>query len=300
VKLEALNSRFGSDRVVFSEGNGGLAKCNIKTEKAELEFYLQGSHITHFKPRGADSVLWMSTQSEFRTGVAIRGGIPICWPWFGPHPTDARMPQHGFARIEKWNVIDVDDLPTGEIQVQMSLSNSPRTRELWPFEFDLSYRILIGEQLKLELICSNVGSVVLSDIGCALHTYFQVADIKDVQVHGLDERRYIDKTDGASTKWQSGPLWITEETDRVFLDSAEAIQLVESRRQRSVNVQKTGSQSTVIWNPWIEKANAMVDFPNDGYQRMICIETANAGNDVRKIGLGGEHILTAEIAIQEN
>jgi len=295
--LEELNTRHGiAGRVTFVVGEGGHIKVSLVSDWAVAEVYLHGATVTRFQPRDAKPVLWLSRQAVFQSGKAIRGGIPVCWPWFGPHPSDKSKPQHGFARISEWGVAGSIALDDGSVQLRLKLADNESTRALWPHEFELELAVTVGRELKVELTARNPGREAFQMSG-ALHSYFQVGDICRTQIAGLAGAEYVDQPDGNRIKRQSGPVRVAEEVDRIYLDTDAACLIDDAAQKRIIKVAKSGSRSTVVWNPWAAKAAKMSDFPDDGWRTMVCVETANAANDARELRPGESHTLTQVISI---
>ena len=294
--LDDLNELYANDSIKFLEGEGGLLKCRISHPNASAEFYLNGAHVTHFQPSGKEPVLWMSRVSNFELGKPIRGGIPICWPWFGAADVPS-LPQHGFARNSIWEVMACDETSEAVI-VNLSLKSSPTTLAIWPHSFELVLSLQIGEELVVELTTKNTGDESFK-LGTAIHSYFNVGDVAEIELSGLDQVKYIDQLEDNSTKQQTGSITIGEEVDRVYIDSEQRVSINDKKLNRKIQVSKTGSQSTVVWNPWIAKAQRMVDFPDDGYKTMVCVETANAFTDVREISVNESHTVTQRIVVEQ-
>jgi D-hexose-6-phosphate mutarotase len=296
--IAGLNRTFGIEgHLRFEEGAGSLPRAAISNAFATAEVYLHGAHVTAFRPRGAESVLWMSELAVFEAGKAIRGGIPVVWPWFGPHPGDEQLPQHGFARVSDWTVDDTRVLPDGRTQLRLKLVDDGITRQLWPHPFNLDLTVVVGSELRVGLTSRNAGTEPVT-VGGALHTYFRVGDIGRISIEGLDGGEFMDQLDDHKTKRTEGKVTISGETDRVYLDTTGACAIFDPSLQRTVHVGKSGSQATVLWNPWIDKSRRIVDFPDDGYRSMVCIEAANAFADVYVLPPGGEHTLAQTIAVK--
>jgi len=295
--LTALNATFAIPGIVALEaGEGGLTRIAVTSLLAEAHVYLHGGHVTYFQPRGQEPVLFMSRKSHFSTGKAIRGGIPVIFPWFGPRAGDAAAPQHGFARTASWGVREIKQSDDGAIVITLALGPSDATRQ-WLADFNLVYTISIGTSLDLSLQVNNssADSIKFEE---ALHTYLSVADVRNVGVEGLSGRRFIDKVAGMQRKVQPpGPIQIEGETDRVYLDAPETVRTADPGMSRQIAVSKHGSLSTVVWNPWIEKARAMSDFGDDEWPRMLCIETANAADNAIVLPAGQTHSMEASITV---
>lgn len=296
-QITALNERFAiAGQVQFLAGKNGLPKVVIDNVQATAEVYLHGAHITAFRPRGHNEVLWMSPLAQFQPGKAIRGGVPVIWPWFGPHGTDSSKPQHGFARTAQWQVQATEALADGCSQLQLVLTDSDATRALWPHAFELSLTVTVGAELKIDLTCRNTGEQSFT-AGGALHSYFAIGDINKMSIEGLTGREYIDQLDGNQIKQQVGDVEISQEMDRIYVNSEDICVIHDAVLARDIQVRKTGSRTTVVWNPWKDKAKAMADFSDDGYQYMLCIEAANAAEDVVRLAPGEAHTLRQIIAV---
>jgi len=227
----------------------------------------------------------------------IRGGIPVCWPWFGAHPDRDDLPIHGFARISDWSVESADSVEAGT-RVVLSLADSDATRALWPHRFTLTLAITVGEALTLELETVNKGDEPFS-FTQALHSYFTVGCIHDTTVRGLEGARYLDTVGEVVEKVQDGVIRFTEETDRDYFDTTAECIIDDPVLGREIHVAKTGSNSTVVWNPWTEKSKRMSDFPDDGFPGMLCVETTNATKfDTVVVEPGGSHAISTRITAQ--
>jgi glucose-6-phosphate 1-epimerase len=292
---EELQARFGIDGVRFQAGRGGLTQVAVNNQHADAEVYLHGAHVTRWQPRGQKPVLWMSGSSWFEAGKPIRGGIPICWPWFGPHPKDASLPGHGYARLKTWRVRNVAQMPSGETSVALRLSAIP---ELFPNELTLDYVVLVGKKLDVSLSVTNNGRTPFT-YSEALHTYLAISDIHSVRVRGLAGATFVDKMQsGKRVAEQPDPLAITAETDRLYVNTQSRVEVVDPGWSRTIAIDKSGSNSTVVWNPWINKSKAMKDFGDDEWPGMICVETVNAADNAITLQPGDTHETHAIIGLQ--
>ena len=293
--IDELNQEFPSGSLSFEEGQGGLVRCIVQNDAAKGSFFLHGAHVESFQPANEKPVLWMSKRSRFDPRHPIRGGIPICWPWFGPHQSEPDYPQHGFARISSWKIQAVEETQNCT-DIVLGLSDHQEYEKFLGHPYDLQYRISIGTRLTVELSATNTGIQSISDVGCALHSYFHLSNVEAAQIVGLGGTTYLDKLTGSESKG-TDPTLISAETDRVYLEPPESVRLLDKGLQREIIIQGQGSCSTVVWNPWINKSRRMEDFPDDGFHEMVCIETANALGDVRQIEPGETHNIsqTAEV-----
>jgi D-hexose-6-phosphate mutarotase len=298
MKTEELNEKFGATgSVEFSDGPGGMPRVLITTAAAVAEVSLYGAQVLAFVPRGQRDLLWVSGKSRFERGRAIRGGIPVCWPWFGDHPDDADKPAHGFARISEWNVVDVALLGTDTIRLILELQPSELSRELWNYEFETRLSVTVGNELEVALTTRNIGCEPLP-ITAALHSYFNISDIANVTLQGLEQVSFVDMLT-QQEQVEAEPLRICGETDRAYLGHSDAVLIHDSGWGRTIRVDKRGSESAVVWNPWVDKSRRMADFGDDEFHRMVCVETTNTHSDAREVSPGGEHTLATIISIVE-
>lgn len=290
-EIETLNRQFSLPGLVFSEGPGGLIQACIETAACTGTLFLHGGHVTEWTPRGQKPVLWMSRESLFVPGKPIRGGIPICFPWFGPHPTDSAMPAHGTARTSEWSLVRVEATADDGIALELQISLD---------DFRLAYEVTFGRELQLKMSVSRlVEAAATSSCEIALHTYFAVGDIHSARISGLENAKYIDKMDGGITKPASGgAIAFTGETDRVYINTRDACELIDPVWKRKIVVNKSGSDSTVIWNPWIAKSQRMPDFGDDEWPGMVCIETANVGPNRMHLKSDKSSEITVQIAVE--
>ena len=296
--LSTLNQRFALEgHLQFKEGAGGLMVAEIANSHAEATIALQGAHVMTFQPRGQAPVLWLSQYGKFAPGKSIRGGVPVCWPWFGPHPTEAGFPAHGYARTVLWEVLETSAGEKGETQIHFGLIETDATRTQWPHASNVQVRVTVGAALRVELVTRNNGNAPF-ELGEALHTYFHISDVADVTIHGLENSEYLDKVANFARKTQLDGVLIRSEVDRIYLNT-EADCLIEDRGlKRRIRIAKQGSRSTVVWNPWIEKADKMGDFGREGYRGMVCVETANAFENTVTVAPGMEHSLVTVMSVE--
>jgi glucose-6-phosphate 1-epimerase len=281
----------------FHRGSDGLTRLRIKTALAEAEIVLQGAHVTHFQPAGAAPVLFMSGSSYFMPGKPLRGGIPVCFPWFSARAGHPESPAHGFARTLPWSVESLNGSAESEVTAVLRLDANESTRAHWPHEFTARLRVVVGRELTVTLEVENRDAAPL-EFEEALHTYFSVADVHDVSVTGLEGAAYLDKMDGLQRKkLGQEPLRFTAETDRIFQATTATCIITDPGLQRKVVVEKSGSHSTIVWNPWTAKSAAMPDFGDDEWPGMLCIETANCGSDTITLAPGTTHAMAAVIRL---
>lgn len=291
---EQLNKVFAfqdpANSLNFKTGEGGIPVVEIKNQHASARISLQGAHLLSWKPKSEDEVIWLSEKATFAPGKSVRGGIPICWPWFGAHESNPDFPAHGFARTVNWQVLKTRALEDGTTSIRFTTQPQSDNQKMWPKDTTVEYKITVGKKLEMELTTYNNGQQPIT-IGQALHTYFNVGDIGKVLIYGLDETTYLDKLAGFKRKQQSGPIIITEEVDRIYLNTKTDCVIDDQALKRTIAIVKCGSHSTVVWNPWEATANKMGDLGEDGYKKMLCVESCNAAEDVVTIEAGKSHHL---------
>lgn len=293
---DALQSKFGTDQIAFSSGNGGLMRASIRTAAAEGEIYLHGAHVTKFQPRGAEAVLYLSSASLFRADKPIRGGVPICWPWFGAKADDPAAPMHGFARLSEWAVEATSKIDEGTASIVLKLESNEATRKFWPFDFLCRCTVTVGAALQIALETTNrsSGSFIITE---ALHSYLHVGDVGHVIVRGLTGASYYDKVANARKIESRDPLQLSGETDNVYLNSRTAITVQDLVLKRKIVVEKSGSSSTVMWNPFGEKAKAMADVGPGEWKNFLCVEATNALENAVTLAPGASHMIRETIRV---
>jgi glucose-6-phosphate 1-epimerase len=297
VQSVSLQERFGIPGIVrFEPGEGGLTRAVATTSHATAHVYLHGAHLTHFQPVGSAPLLFTSPRSAFAAGRAIRGGVPVIFPWFGRNPDDPRAPDHGFARTGEWSVESVE--AQGEtLSIALALTATEATRAAWPHTFSLRYRVSVGAALEMALTVENRSSTAFV-FQEALHAYLHVGDAEAASVHGLEDTTYIDKADGMARKGQGRePVRLRGLTDRVYLDTEGTCVVDDPVLRRRLRVDKRGSRTTVVWNPGLDVARTMADLGADGWRSMVCVETANAADNAVRLGPGDRHEMSARLSV---
>jgi len=297
--LDSLNERFAIAGVLkFEAGSGGLMRAAVGGPLAEGHVYLHGAHVTHYRPAGQRPLLFLSERSQFAPGKAIRGGVPVIFPWFGARAGHPEAPDHGFARTREWALESVDPGSDGSVAVTLSLEADDVTRSTWPHEFKVRHRVVFGARLEMTLEVENRSGHPL-DFEEALHTYLLVGDVGQASIAGLGGGGYIDKTDDMRRKTlAAGPLRLNGTTDRVFLNTRETCTVADPVLARRIVVEKAGSTSTVVWNPWHEKASTMADLGDDQWRSMLCVETANAADNAVHLAGGKRHTMRVVIGAE--
>ncbi len=277
-------------------GKGGLPMLEIENSAARALISLYGGQVLSWQPAGEEEVLFTSAQSRFETGKAIRGGVPVCWPWFGPHPSGGGLPMHGFARLREWRLQQATSTRPGETSVTLELEDSPATLALWPHHFHLRIQIDVGARLRIALTMTNRDADEV-EITAALHSYFLLGEAELVHITGLDDTFYIDTLQQERTILQQGQIRIDREINRIYLETSSSCTIHDPALERMIVVKKEGSRSTVVWNPWQERSRAFPDLGDMEYQRMVCIEAGNVRQDRILLAPGASHTLTTEFAL---
>lgn len=291
-----LSNRFPVPGLRFELGPGKLVRGIVDTPAARGEFYLNGAHVTAWQPAEHQPVLWMSAASHFSEGKPIRGGIPLCFPWFGPNADDPSLPAHGWARTSLWELASAQPLKNQGVSVVLNLTRTP---------FKLQYQVDFGTELHVRLTAEidesplaggNSSTVTIEE---ALHTYLTVGDIHQILIEGLESADFIDKVpEPRPCSAVQAPIQFSGETDRVYQNTKSSCRLIDPVMRRMIIVDKSGSDSTVVWNPWIAKSARMPDFGDHEWPGMVCIETANAGSNKLQLTPGERHDITATIRVQ--
>ncbi|MCC7191446.1 MAG: D-hexose-6-phosphate mutarotase [Phycisphaeraceae bacterium] len=296
--MKDLNQQFAIPSAAqFLPGEGNLTRLEIRTAIAAADIYLHGAHVTHYQRRGEQPILWMSKRSWFDVSEPIRGGVPVIFPWFGPRKDGPKSPNHGFARLVPWEIESVKQANDGVVTAVLTFRTNEQTRSIWPHDAELRYTVVVGSTLVMSLEVRNTGQSVFR-FEEALHTYFTVSDVRQISIRGLEGVTYLDKAPGASSLrvTQDGqPITIVSETDRVYMATRSTCVLEDPGSGRRTVIEKDGSDTTVVWNPWIAKAAAMPDFGNDEWTQMVCIETANVGDNAVELAPGTTHLMRATL-----
>jgi glucose-6-phosphate 1-epimerase len=257
---------------------------------------MQGAQVTSWRPAGAEDVVFLSKHAVWKEGRAIRGGIPICFPWFRGKADNPSAPAHGFVRTRQWNLDSISANPDGSVTVLLSIRSDESTRQWWPHDFLLIHRITIGTVLLLELSVTNNGTDTFS-FEEALHTYFAVGDVHSVRVLGLDGVTYLDNTDGNREKLQAGDLTISAPTDDAFINTQASVDLFDPIKHRILRTEKGNSNETVIWNPWESGAATLTDLGSGEWEQMLCAEASNILGSAVSLPSGKQHSMRAMISL---
>ena len=295
---EELNGRFaiaGLAQVVADKG--GLPKVLVTTPQCRGEMCLHGAQVTSWKPSGAEEVVFLSRHARWTAGSAIRGGIPICFPWFRGKADDPHAPAHGVVRARVWELQSIEE--NGDaVAVSMSTASDADTRRWWPSDFRVQHRVTFGSALKLELTVTNTGASPFQ-FEEALHTYHRVGDVRKVRIRGLDGVMYLDNTDSNRKNVQKGDVVISALTDSAYINSQNSLELLDLILHRRIHITKQNSRTTVIWNPWAEGAQALPDLGEDEWPQMVCVEASNVLVDRVELPPGADHTMAATITVND-
>lgn len=301
--LETLQARFAHPNVKFSVRDQ-LVLVELANDFGTASLTTYGGTLLSYVPAGGTDLLWVSETAVYDGSKPVRGGVPVCWPWFGPYdpeamgadPTDAAKKAHGFARYERWEVEAVSSLPDGATQVVVGLAPNPSIANVWPHDFRLQLAVTLGEKLRVDLIGQNLShrDWVVSE---ALHTYFRVGEAEGLAIRGLEEIQYVDKLQDSALLTQNGTLRLDPPLDRVFLDHTGPAIIDDTRQGRAIEVGKDGSASTVVWNPGAEGARGFADMPDNDYHAMVCVEAGNALKNRYTLPAGATHTLGMTLSL---
>lgn len=304
VTAAELNQQLAlSDIAEIIEGENGLPKIRVATPAATAEVYLHGAQVTSWIPAGGSEVLFLSKHSQWQEGKAIRGGIPICYPWFRAKTrtktrakaNDPTAPSHGFVRTTAWQIESITQ-QAGDVILSLVIPSSEATRKFWPYDFHLTHRITVGTTLKLELITRNTGAETFR-IEEALHTYFRVGDVEKASVSGLDGAVFLDNVHGNSERTQQGDLVMTGATDNAYMDTRSAVTVIDPVLRRKLVTEKTNSATTVAWNPWQQGAASLSDLGDEEWRGMICAEASNILRAAVEVAPGANHTFAATLRV---
>lgn len=280
-------------QVSVHENAPGLQVLTVQNSRGSARLSLYGAQVLSYRAGSQDELLWLSPAAHYHQGRSIRGGIPLCWPWFGPHPSDASKSAHGFARHCVWQ-LDAIQEDSERTRLQLSLPPSVQSAQAWPQPFALNLEVSIGTTLQLALTSHNLGDTPTT-LSAALHTYFAISDIEAIHISGLEDTCFRDAVNAHRISRQCGPIRFHGELDRVYHDTAATVVIEDPGHKRRIIIRKTGSDSTVVWNPWIDKSAALGDMLEGAYRQMVCVETANADHNRISLAPKESHCLYTEV-----
>jgi len=293
-----LNQQFSiKGQLQFNQEVEGFVMVDISNQYASARISTYAGQVISFLPDNTtEDVLFLSDKVIYQDGKAIRGGTPICWPWFGDDTTGFGRPSHGFVRNQPWSVLASSALADGRTSITLGLSDSEGSRTVWPYEFELELEVIIGSELEVKLTTKNTGNKTFV-ISQALHTYFNISDVEHISVSGLDNKNYLDKLENFDSKRQRGDVVVTEEIDRVYQQAPESVWLKDAGFNRTIHIKSSGSNTTVIWNPWSTSVTEIADIDDSKYRNFVCVETVNSADDTVTIQANSEHTITATYSI---
>ncbi|TWC39487.1 glucose-6-phosphate 1-epimerase [Pseudomonas sp. SJZ079] len=278
-----------------------LVCWRVRTAQAELLVAQQGAQVLSYQQHGQPALIWLSEQASYKKGQSLRGGVPVCWPWFGdlarnPQPVQTMyqsgrmiVPAHGLVRGADWQLLGVENEGDG-VRMDFAFIEPDNGLPGWP-GVSLNLSIRLNQHLQISLTSHNQGSAPAA-ISQALHSYFAVSDVRQVEVEGLGGSRYIETLEDWQERWQDGNLRISGETDRIYLGLPAELSILDPGWQRRIHLQTSGSRSAVLWNPWVDKAKRLSQFAEDAWQGMLCIESANVLDDALTLAPGEQHSLS--------
>jgi glucose-6-phosphate 1-epimerase len=274
---------------------GDLTLAVLQSDKGSVRVALQGAQVLDWLPTGETaSVVWVSDAAVYQTGKGVRGGVPVCWPWFGAG--EAGKPAHGFVRTKLWSV-EASGISDAGVWLRLFTQDDDASRALWDHAFKLSLTVTLGASLGIALTTNNTGDSDFA-ISEALHTYFAIGDVDRVQVTGLDGVYYLDKVLDMTEHTQTGDVAIVGEVDRVYVNTTSETAIVDATLGRDIIISKTNSTATVVWNPGSEKEKGFADMNTGDYRKMLCVESGTAGGDVVKVSAGSSHTLSVDYAVR--
>jgi len=267
----------------------GFEYIEIHNSVATAKIALQGAHLFEYQANGKDALLWLSESSDFEQGKAIRGGVPICWPAFGMN--NPELPQHGFARVSSFELSSVEERDSQSTELEFRLVHSTESLKVWNYKFELVFKVSIADKLIMELITTNRDDKEFK-LTQALHSYFELSDISNAVVEGLDKKPCYDAL-SKEEYIQEGDITFNEEFDKVYQKVNSEIVLKD--KAKHIIIKNEGSSSVVVWNPWIEKCSRMSAMKDEAYREFVCIESANAFEDLKILKPNESHTLQATI-----
>ena len=295
--IDSLNHHAIPGIAQIVPGNNDLPKIQITHPAASAEIYLHGAQITSWRPAGSEEAIFLSQHSRWEEGKAIRGGIPICFPWFRGKSDNPKAPAHGVVRTKAWQLESLVQKENA-VMVTLTTQSDEQTKQWWPYDFQVTHRITIGSVLQLELIVTNAGSLPFQ-FEEALHTYNRVGDATMISIAGLNSVHFLDNRDNNSEKIQQTEIHLTRQTDNAYLNTQHAAEIIDPVLHRRIRLEKQNSSTTVVWNPWQDGAASLADLRDDEWLQLACVEASNILNSAITLEPGQQHILTATIQVVE-
>lgn len=295
LNAQTLDQQFGiPSHVTITDGKADRPIIRIDNDAAVAEISLYGGQLLSYRAKHSEhDLMFVSDCAYYAEGKAIKGGIPICWPWFGDDPEQKGRGAHGFVRNRMWRLAETAQLDAKQTRIALTLSDNEDTRAIWPYRFALTMTFTIGETLSVALSTKNRDTTTMP-VTQALHTYFSIGDIGVTRITGLDRRDYLDKVTGFERRTQSGDIGFDNEVDRIYLGTDKPVTIVDDAWKRQIHINADNSRTTVVWNPWASITAAMGDLADDDFRRFVCVETANAADEVIEIAAGADYTLAVE------
>jgi len=292
--IKTLNQQFShNQQIFFINAKSDFIDIQVKTKKASAIISLQGGQVLSYHPAGqSEDLFFLSDKAHYHSTKAIKGGAPICWPWFAANSENADLPFNGFVRNQVWQVKQTAINDLGEAVIILSFTDSPATQKIWPYQFELLQTITIGDSLTIELASHNLGTKPFK-LTQAIHSYFKIGDINAVSIEGLDQCAYLDKVNDFQSTQQHGSITIAGEVDRIYTQVNKPLVINDTNLQRRILINYKGSETAVVWNPWIEIAKSSADLADDDYLHFVCVETANAANEIIDVEAGTSYVMSA-------
>ncbi len=299
IDIDKLNNDFGiTDQLRFVEGKGGFVMLEVDNDYATAVISTYSGQIMAYQPKTEEKpLLFLSDLAIYESGKAIRGGLPICWPWFAEDIKGKDLPAHGFVRDQQWQVVKTQKLDDGSTKVILEISHNQYSLKLWPYKFYLQIEIIIGSTLTVILSTNNIDDKSFT-ISQALHSYLAVGDVNKIEVTGLDGLCYLDKTAEFTERDQRGEVVIDGMVDRIYQGVERDVLLNDPVLNRKIRISSQGSKTFVVWNPGEKVASTMIDLADDEYNKFVCIEAANTADDKVTIAAGKSHSLTVNYSIE--
>ena len=270
-------------------GDAGLPMLVVANTLGRAVIALQGAHVMAFQPAGGRELLWLSPKCILAPGKAIRGGIPLCLPWFGPS-ADGEV-AHGFARTQNWSPVAAEIMEDGATRLVLELAGDAASSAQWPHAFVFQLELIVGRELTLKLSAQN-GSNEPAPLAFAFHTYFAVPNVAEARVSGLDGTTYIDKMDGATRKLQAGDVTINAVTDRVYLDVPKRQTLRGG--DALVNID-SDAKCAVVWNAWTND-KTIADMGEGNHVGYLCVERGDVADYAQTLAPGASYRTTMTLS----
>jgi len=297
--IDKLDDKFSIEgELGFAQLEDELVFATVSNKYADADICLYGAHMTSFKPHNTMEILWLSPASNFQEGSPIRGGIPVCFPWFGIHKTEPKKPQHGFGRLMYWEVIETASKQNGETLIRLQLCSSEETKALWPYDFCAEMAVAVGRKLTVTLKVTNTSAEPF-DYSCALHSYFSLSSIENISIEGLQNTKYHNQLQPGDFIQETPELTIQQAETRHYYDTESPVVIADPVFRRRIRIDKTGSKATTVWNPGEEACAGINDLPDESYQAFVCVETVNAFEDTIHLEPGEVHETSAVIGLDE-